>query len=72
MADQEKWYLKDEKSPNLYVWIFRNMAMGAVWAALVLFGGIAILLILYALSYLLPEDPFAALETGTRLLSAVV
>lgn len=72
MADQEKWYLKNEKAPSLHAWIFRNMAYGAAWAALVLFGGIAILLILYALSLLLPEDPFASLETGTRLLSALV
>ena len=72
MAEQEKWYLKDEKTPSLYFWIFQNMALGAVYAAAVLFGLIAVILILFAISQLLPEDPFASLETGSRLLSALV
>lgn len=67
-----KWYLKDDKDPSLGMWIFRNMAMGAVWAGLVLFGLIAIILLIRAVSFLLPEDPFAALEVGRMLISAAV
>ena len=67
-----KWYLKDEKDPSLGMWIFRNMAMGAVWAGLVLVGLIAFILLIRAVGFLLPEDPFAALETGRTLISAIV
>ncbi len=47
------------------------MALGAIYAALVVFGLIAFILILRAISFLLPEDPFAALETGVRALNAL-
>lgn len=72
MADKEDWYLSRDPAPNLHGWVFRHMAMGAVYAGLVLFGIIAILVILRAISFLLPEDPFAALEIGTRAVQAVV
>ncbi|MEM6824416.1 MAG: RC-LH1 core complex protein PufX [Pseudomonadota bacterium] len=72
MADNNDWYMERDPKPGLYFWIFRHMAMGAVYAALVLFGLIAVILIFRALSFLLPEDPFAALEMGTRALNAVI
>ncbi len=70
MADTDKWYLKTEKQPSLSMWIFRNMAMGAVWAALVLFGIIAIILIIRAIGFILPEDPFAMIEAARTILAA--
>ncbi|MEM9344892.1 MAG: RC-LH1 core complex protein PufX [Pseudomonadota bacterium] len=71
MADNEEWYLERDPKPNLYGWIFRHMAMGATYAALVFFGLIAVILIIRAVSFLLPEDPFAAIEIGTTALSAL-
>ena len=71
MAEHEEWYLERDPKPHLYGWIFRHMAMGAVYAALVFFGVIAVVLLFRALSFLLPEDPFAALELGTQALSAL-
>jgi hypothetical protein len=70
MADTEKWYLKTDKDPSLGMWIFRNMAMGAVWAGLVFFGCIAIILVLRAIGFLLPEDPFAMLDAARPLVTA--
>ncbi len=70
MANTDKWYMKTEKAPSLHMWVFRNMAMGAVWAALVLFGLIAIILVLRAISFILPEDPFAMLDAGRHLITA--
>lgn len=72
MSDKEEWYLDYDPAPNLYSWVFKHMAMGAVYAALVFFGIIAILVLLRALSFALPEDPFAALELGTRVAGALV
>ena len=71
MSDNNHWYLETDPKPNLYGWIFRHMAMGAVYAALVLFGAIAVILIIRAIGAILPEDPFAALEFGTRALGAL-
>ena len=59
----DKWYLKGQAAPSLYGWIFQNMALGATYGAIVFFGAIAFILIIKAISALLPEDPFAALET---------
>ena len=72
MANEEKWYMKGEKPPSLARWIFEHQARGAVYAALVLAAVIFFILVLKALSGLLPEDPFAALEIGTGVLSALV
>ena len=72
MSQNDEWYLEGEKNPSLYFWIFQNMAMGAIYAAIVLFGLIAVILIIRAVSFLLPEDPFAALDAGQRLISAIV
>ena len=71
MSDENNryWYIDDQK-PSLRLWIFSQMALGASYAALAFFGVIAFSLILVVISKLLPEDPFAALETGTRLISA--
>lgn len=72
MSDNEEWYLDRDPAPNLHSWVFRHMAMGAVYAGLVLFGIIAILVILRAISHALPEDPFAALDLGLRVADAIV
>ena len=72
MSDKDDWFIENTPKPTLYGWIFTQMAMGAVYAALVLFGLIAVLLIFRALSFLLPEDPFAVLDTGSRVLTALV
>jgi len=69
MSKNEKWYLEGQE-PSLRMWIFQQMSMGAIYAAAVFFGAIAVVLILVAVSKLLPEDPFAALETGKALLTA--
>jgi len=71
MSSNDKWYLADEKPPSLYLWIFTQMTMGAAYAALVLMAILFFVLFWRAVSALLPEDPFAALETGSRLLQAI-
>lgn len=72
MADKSDWYLAHDPKPSLYSWIFQHMAMGAIYAALVFFGIIAIILVIRAIGFMLPDDPFAALETGARALGAIV
>jgi len=69
MFKNEKWYLEGQQ-PSMRMWIFTQMSMGAVYAAAVFFGAIAFVLLLVALSRLLPEDPYAALETGKAILTA--
>jgi hypothetical protein len=71
MSDNEHWYLDNDPKPNLYGWVFKHMAMGAVYAALAFFGIIAVVLLIRALSFILPDDPYAALELGTRVASAL-
>jgi len=72
MADKDPhWYLDDSK-PSLAAWIFSQMAVGAGWGMLVFFGVVLFIFALIALSTLLPEDPFAAIDTGTQFLSALV
>ncbi|RVT81932.1 hypothetical protein DXV76_17870 [Rhodobacteraceae bacterium CCMM004] len=70
MSDKDLWYLKGNE-PSLRMWIFQHMTIGALYAAAVFFGAIAVVLVLVAISRLLPEDPFAALEMGRQALSAV-
>ena len=71
MADKDPhWYLDDNK-PSLRVWIFSQMAVGAGWGALVFFGVVLFIFALIAISSILPEDPFAALETGLSLTTAL-
>jgi hypothetical protein len=53
------------------MWIFSQMAMGAIYAMLVFFGVILFIFALIAISNILPEDPFAALETGTAIATAL-
>ncbi|MEM9475536.1 MAG: RC-LH1 core complex protein PufX [Pseudomonadota bacterium] len=72
MSKNDDWYLENTPKPSLRFWILSQMTMGAAYAALVLFGVIAVLLVIRAVSFLLPEDPFAALDTGARVLSALV
>ncbi len=69
--DKTEWYLEDNK-PSLRMWVFTQMALGASYAAVAFFGVIAFILVLVVISKILPEDPFAALETGTRVLNAFV
>ncbi|MDJ0825326.1 MAG: RC-LH1 core complex protein PufX [Rhodobacter sp.] len=73
MSNKE-WFLEHEGAkPSLYGWVFRHMAMGAVYAALVLFGLIAVMLVIYAIGELLPEDsktapePMPQIESQLRL-----
>jgi hypothetical protein len=68
MKSTDKWYLEKEE-PSLRLWVFSQMALGAGYGALVFFGVIAFVLILVAISYLLPEDPYAALEGARPLLT---
>ncbi|MEL6642450.1 MAG: RC-LH1 core complex protein PufX [Pseudomonadota bacterium] len=72
MSKNEYWYVDNTPKPSLRVWILSQMTMGAAYAAVVLFGVIAFILILRAISFLLPEDPFAALEFGSQALNALV
>ncbi|WP_102109706.1 RC-LH1 core complex protein PufX [Oceaniglobus roseus] len=72
MADKSpnaKWYLEGNE-PSLKMWIFTQMSLGAIYAACVFFGVIALILILRAISGWLPEDPYAALDTGKAVLGA--
>jgi hypothetical protein len=72
MSDKDPhWYLDDSK-PSLRMWIFSQMAMGAIYAMLVFFGVILFIFALIAISNLLPEDPFAALDTGAAITTALV
>ncbi len=72
MSDKnEPWYLENEQKPSLRMWVFTHMAAGAGWGALVFFGVILFIFALIAISNLLPEDPFAALETGLTTVSAL-
>jgi hypothetical protein len=72
MSDKDPhWYLDDSK-PSLRMWIFSQMAMGAIYAMLVFFGVILFIFALIAISNLLPEDPFAALETGAAITTALI
>ena len=72
MSDKnEPWYLENEQKPSLRMWVFTHMAAGAGWGALVFFGVILFIFALIAISNLLPEDPFAVLETGLTTVSAL-
>ena len=71
MSDDTKWYLTNEKPPSLYGWIFTQMTMGAAYAAIVCMVVLFFVLAIRALSALLPEDPYAFIETGSRLVQAV-
>ncbi len=70
-TDNKYWYLESEKKPNLYFWIFSQMAMGAVYAAIVLFGAILFILVLVGISSILPEDPFALFD-GAKTLTRLI
>ncbi|MBJ3761442.1 RC-LH1 core complex protein PufX [Maribius pontilimi] len=63
MSDDKKtWFLEDSIQPSLRMWVFTQMCLGAVYAGVVFFGVIGFVLILRAISYLLPEDPYAAIQ----------
>ncbi len=57
MTHKDDWFLEGQKKPSLRFWIFNQMTLGAAYAALVLFGLIAFILIIRAVSFLLPENP---------------
>lgn len=71
MSDDKHWYVADETPPSLSVWIFTQMTMGAAYAAMVCMAVLFFVLAIKALSALLPEDPFAMIETGSRLVQAI-
>ncbi|WOI56121.1 RC-LH1 core complex protein PufX [Palleronia sp. LCG004] len=60
-----QWFMRDSQ-PSLHMWIFSQMCLGAFYAAIVFFGVIGFILILRAISYLLPEDPYAAIDLMQR------
>ncbi len=67
MSDKDPhWYLDDSK-PSMRAWIFSQMAVGAGWGALVFFGVILFIFALIAISNILPEDPFAALDAAPAI-----
>ncbi|SPJ23020.1 RC-LH1 core complex protein PufX [Palleronia abyssalis] len=68
--DDKYWYLEGQR-PSLYKWGLGQMALGAGYAALVFIAVIAFILILRGISYLLPEDPYAALHQGQTLLTMI-
>ena len=70
MTHKDDWYLDRTPKPSLAAWIFQQMALGATYAALVLFGAIAIILIIRAIGFLLPENPLAVLDLGLGALRA--
>lgn len=71
MSDKDPhWYLDDSK-PSLRMWMFTQMAMGAIYAMLVFFGVILFIFALVAISNILPEDPFAALDARTVITTAL-
>lgn len=66
----DKWFNEmQEGKAGLYAWVLAQMSLGAAYAAAVFFGCIAIIVVLRLISRILPEDPYAALDTGLRLLS---
>ena len=72
MADKDPhWYL-DESKPSLRMWVFSQMAMGAIYAMVVFFGVVLFIFALIAISKILPEDPFAALDTAIAISTATV
>ena len=70
MTHKDDWFLEGQKKPSLRFWIFNQMTLGAAYAALVLFGLIAFILIIRAVSFLLPANPNAVFEMGARALRA--
>ena len=70
MTHKDDWYLDSTPKPSLRFWIFNQMALGATYAALVLFGVIALILIIRAIGFLLPEDPNTVFEMGLGALRA--
>ena len=72
MADKDPhWYL-DESKPSLRMWVFSQMAMGAIYAMVVFFGVVLFIFALIAISKILPEDPFTALDTAIAISTATV
>ena len=72
MSTEKPWYVAEEKAPSLALWIFTQMSMGAIWAFLVCMVILFFVLALKALAGLLPEDPNDMIETGSRLVQAIV
>jgi hypothetical protein len=72
MTNKDDWYLESSPKPSLRMWIFQQMGMGAIYAALAFFGIIAVILIIAAIGRLLPEDPFGTFEVGRAVVTAIV
>lgn len=68
MKTDDRWYLEQDQ-PSLRMWAFTQMCLGASYGALLFFGVIAFVLIIRVISYLLPEDPYAALEGAQPLVT---
>ncbi len=60
-ARRKLWFL-DDTQPSLHMWVFAQLCLGGFYAAIVFFGVIAFIFLLRAVSTLLPEDPYAAID----------
>ncbi len=66
------WHLEGGGAPSLYGWVAVNMAKGAGYAALLTIAVLGFILLIRALSFLLPEDPYAALDAGRALVATAL
>lgn len=71
MSEQDEWWMRNEKT-SLRLWITTHMLRGAAAAGAVVFAVIFFMLVLRAFSELLPEDPFASLDTDQAVQTALV
>jgi hypothetical protein len=55
MSDKE-WYIEDGHKPSLYGYVFTQMVLGAAYAAIFAVSVMGIILTIYAIGQLLPED----------------
>lgn len=55
------WYLTEDYKPSLRMWIFTQMAMGAIYGMIVFAAAVLFILALVAVSNILPDDPYATL-----------
>ena len=68
----EKPYYHQDERQQLRTWALGQMMAGAGYAGAVLLVIAVFFLVLRLIAAILPEDPFAALETGSTLLSQLV
>jgi hypothetical protein len=59
-------YAQQTKNAQLRNWVLSEMMRGAGWAALVLIACVLFVYVWVVVSWALPENPYAALETAAR------